>query len=101
MVLYFLLMSTWLFSAMAHPVPYQAEYTEGRAVAIVNSVSITQEHVHSGGTNTVEHNSRTEIVLNSFCYAALGEDLEPTLMCRWDTPEFIMRLHGYKPTKRV
>ena len=57
-------------------------------------------YVHSG-TNTVEQSSREEIVSNSFCYATLGEDLEPTLMCRWDTPEFIMKLHGYKPTRRV
>ena len=49
---------------------------------------------------SVEDN-RDKIVLNSFCYASLGEDMEPETKCRWGTPEALMKMHGYMPKRRV
>jgi hypothetical protein len=58
------------------------------------------EYLYNDENNTVEER-REETVSNSFCYPALNKDMQPGVYCRWDTPEFLMKLHGYMPTKRV
>jgi hypothetical protein len=58
------------------------------------------EYLHNDEGNTVEE-SRDEAVSSSFCYPALNKDMQPGVYCRWDTPEFLMRLHGFMPTRRV
>jgi len=57
------------------------------------------EHMHDN--NTVENTREDKIVLNSFCYASLGEDMQPETKCRWGTPEALMKLHGYMLKRRV
>ena len=57
--------------------------------------------VGSSNDTVVVEDSRDKIVLNSFCYASLGEDMEPETKCRWGTPEALMKMHGYMPKRRV
>ena len=60
-----------------------------------------------GGIRSIENayeifkSGADKIVLNSFCYASLGEDMEPETKCRWGTPEALMKMHGYMPKRRV
>ena len=57
--------------------------------------------VGSSNDTVVVEDSRDKIVLNSFCYASLGEDMEPETKCRWGTPEALMKMHGFMPKRRV
>ena len=67
---------------------------------IAIGISAGAEHIFYkylyNDNNTVE-----ESVSNSFCYSTLGKDMQPALKCRWDTPELLMRLYGFKPKRMV
>jgi hypothetical protein len=51
--------------------------------------------------NIVEESREEKSVSNSFCYPSRNKDMQPVMKCRWDTPETLMRLYGYMPTRRV
>ena len=51
--------------------------------------------------NNIVEESREEISLSSFCYPSRNKDMQPVTKCRSSTPEFLMKLHGFMPTRRV
>jgi hypothetical protein len=59
------------------------------------------EYLHNDSNNIVEESREEKSISNSFCYPSLGKDMQPVTKCRSGTPEVLMKLRGYMPTRRV
>ena len=59
------------------------------------------EYLYNDNNNIVEESREEKSVSSSFCYPSLGKDMQPITRCRGGTPEVLMKLRGYMPTRRV
>jgi|10_taG_2_1085330.scaffolds.fasta_scaffold167802_3 hypothetical protein len=70
-------------------------------IAIGTSMWLDNTFYLRDAYSVVEKSRDEKAVSYSFCYTTIDNELDIVLRCDGDTPEYLMKLHGYEITRRV